>query len=556
MRKYLSMISLLWPVFLILCLTSTSAWSAERPKLFVMITIDQLRGDMPLRFIDRFGENGFRYLLDNGTLFSNAHYRHSTTFTAVGHATLATGGNGAQHGLAGNDWYDVETGQQVYCVEDDRHPLIGEDVKAHQGTSPRNLTSSTIGDELVLATAGRSRVFSVSIKDRGAILPGGHLGKAFWYNSNTGKFVTSTYYYQEYPGWVTAWNNANHADRYRDQEWTLLHDRSTYIYRDQDDRPSEKSYKHLGRTFPHPLNAEKDSDYYKGLRYASMGDELTLSFVKELMQQEQLGQGKETDMLAVSFSVTDYIGHAFGPNSLEAEDNLLRLDATLADFFAYIDETVGLANTMIVLSSDHGIDAVPEYKQSLGLAAGRHYPEKFLAQVNAELKQRFNTDADLVSTFWNPSLYLDLPAVEKLSVSVETVERALVEAILKVPGFAFAVTRTDLLAGRVTDHPVMNKLQRAFHPTRSGNVLIVQDPFWYLYPNPDEFAAMHGSPYTYDTYVPIMFAGPGISQRTVSRLVGPEDMASTVTSYLGIDPPSGSVGEPLVEVLNMATPGN
>jgi predicted AlkP superfamily pyrophosphatase or phosphodiesterase len=261
-------------------------------------------------------------------------------------------------------------------------------------------------------------------------------------------------------------------------------------------------------------------------------------------------------MLAVSFSVTDYIGHAFGPNSLEAEDNLLRLDVTLADFFAYIDATVGLANSLIVLSSDHGIDAIPEYKQSLGLAAGRHYPEQFMARVNAGLKQRFNTEADLVITFWNPSLYLDLAQVEKLSVPVETVERALVEEILKVPGFAFAVTRTDLLAGRLTDQPLLHKLQRAFHPTRSGNVLIVQDPFWYLYPNPDEFAAMHGSPYAYDTYVPIMFAGPGIGQRTISRLVGPEDIATTVTSYLGTDPPSGSVGEPLVEVLEMAAAGN
>jgi hypothetical protein len=192
MKKYLPMPALLWFVFSILYLIAAPAWSVERPKLVVMITIDQLRGDMPWRFQDRFGDNGFRYLLDNGTAFSNAHYRHSTTFTAVGHATLATGGNGAQHGLAGNDWYDVATGQQVYCVEDDRHPLIGEEVKAHQGTSPRNLTSSTIGDELVLATAGRSRVFSVSIKDRGAILPGGHLGKAFWFDSNTGKFVTSS----------------------------------------------------------------------------------------------------------------------------------------------------------------------------------------------------------------------------------------------------------------------------------------------------------------------------------------------------------------------------
>ncbi len=526
------------------------AWAAQ-PKLVVQITIDQLRGDMLPRFKDRFGTGGFRYLMDTGVTYTNAYYQHSTTFTAVGHATLATGGSAAQHGLAGNDWYDRATGERVYCVQDPDHPLIGTEKSEktkHTGTSPRNLTSTTIGDELVLASAGTSRVYSVSIKDRGAILPGGHLGKAFWYASSSGKFVSSTYYYDAYPAWVSTWNAADHAGKYQHVTWTLKQPRATYVYRDQDDRPSEKGYKHLQRTFPHALGNPDTKSFYKALRFTPMGDLVTLDFVKELMKQESIGQGEATDMLAVSFSATDYLGHAYGPNSLEAEDNLLWLDATLASFLSYIDETVGLDATLIILSSDHGVDAIAEFMSSEGIAAGRHYPQEFIAQANAGLQRRFSTNERLLVAFWNPSLYLDLETVETLNLAIATVENALVEAMVQIPGFSLAVTRTNLLAGHVPDNPIMRKIQRAFHPKRSGNVLVVQDQGWYLYPNADQFSAMHGSPYSYDTYVPIIFSGPGITHRVVTRLVHPEDIASTVTAYLGLKPPSGSVGTPLVEV--------
>jgi predicted AlkP superfamily pyrophosphatase or phosphodiesterase len=526
------------------------AYAGQKPKLVVQITIDQLRGDMPWRVNNRFGPGGFRYLMDNGTSYTNAHYQHSTTFTAVGHATLATGGNAAQHGLAGNDWHDTTAGKRVYCVEDDRHVLIGKEAKAHQGTSPRNLTSSTIGDELILATGHKSRVFSVSIKDRGAILPGGHLGKAFWYSSGSGKFVTSTYYFEQYPEWVKAWNAAGHADKYQTESWTLLQAPDTYTYLDQDDREMEKSYKHLGKTFPHPLGNEKAKSFYAALRFTPMGDSLTLHFVKELMVQEKIGQGEAIDMLAVSFSATDYLGHAFGPDSLEAEDNLLRLDQTLADLFAFIDQQVGLDKTLIVLASDHGTDAIPEYKTSLGIAAGRHRPDEFIAQANASLQARFNTTENLVVAFWNPSLYLDGAALTKLNLDVTTAERALAEAMMELPGFALALTRTDLMAGDIPSTSTADKIQAAFHPKRSGNVLIVQEPFWYLYPNPDQFSAMHGSPYSYDTYVPIMFAGPGIKAQRITRLVAPRDIAATIAAYVGILPPSGSVGTPLSEILD------
>jgi len=231
--------------------------SPVKPKLVLQITVDQFRGDLPTRFLDRLGEGGLRYLIENGTYYSNAHYRHANTETAVGHATLFTGADPSRHGLVGNNWIDPLTGESVYNTEDDRYHLIGKDPKPHEGVSPHNLLSTTIGDELVISNAGRSRVFSVSVKDRGAIIPGGHAGKAFWYSKSSGKFVTSTYYYDEYPEWVNNWNNANPADRYRGKTWYLLHDRSTYVAKNIDDRPYEADFQPLGRTFPHHYGDNK-----------------------------------------------------------------------------------------------------------------------------------------------------------------------------------------------------------------------------------------------------------------------------------------------------------
>lgn len=533
-------------------LISGQAMAAEKPKLVLMLTIDQLRGDQPAAYYDRFTEGGFKYLMDKGVHYTNAHFKHSTTFTAVGHATLATGGNALQHGLAGNDWENSKTGEQIYCVEDPKHALIGKKWEDNKGTSPLNLTASTIGDELYLGSGQRSRVFSVSIKDRGAILPGGHLGKAFWYSSGSGKFVTSTYYYENYPQWVSDFNSEKKGAAYQTQTWDLLQDKSQYKFAYQDDRKHEKGYKHLKNTFPHKLGNEKEKDFYKALRFTPMGDELTLDFAKTLVQKEQLGRGEAPDMLAVSLSATDYIGHAWGPNSLEAEDNMLRLDKSLAEFFSFIDKTVGLKNTLVFLSSDHGTDEIPEYRQELvgDHHAGRHYPDKFIERVNEGLQLRFGTAEKLVNSFWNPSVYLNLPVVKKLGLDIEEVERALAEELLKIDGIAVAMTRTDLLKGDVISNPTLAAVQRAFHPERSGNVLILQDQFWYLYPKADEFSAMHGSPYAYDTHVPIMFAGPGIKPQKVNRPVAPSDIAGTVTTYLGVNKPSGSIGEPLLEILD------
>ncbi|NLX20304.1 MAG: alkaline phosphatase family protein [Phycisphaerae bacterium] len=527
--------------------SATRADGAAPPRLVVWVTVDQLRGDMVSRYANPERRGGFHYLLERSVYFQNAHFRHATTFTSVGHAALFTGGHTADHGIAGNDWHDIRTGERVYCVQDDRYPLVRQPAIENGGRSPANLTASTIGDEIVWASGGRSRVFSVSGKDLGAIIPAGHLGKAFWYDQ--GQFVTSTYYYEAYPAWAAAWNMADPASRYHRQLWTLLDEPATYMHAEADDRPCEKGYKHLGHTFPHDLATDNVGDFVAALRYTPFLDELTLDFVRELVLREKLGQTHGMDMLAVSLSALDYIGHNWGPESLEAEDHVRRVDVMLAELFAFLAEQVGPDRLLIILASDHGMDDIPECRAPMGFDAGRHVPAEFLRELNDALKVRLRTGETLVTAFWNPSLYLDEEAVRRAGAAMADAERVLAEEVMRLPGFALALTRSDLLTGQIPRIPLAERLQRSFHPRRSGHVLVVPSPFWYLYHDPVEHAAMHGSPYSYDTYVPVFIAGPGIRPCTVSRLVGPEDIAPTVAACLGIKPPSGCIGTVLPEAL-------
>lgn len=527
------------------------------PKLVLQITVDQLRGDLPMRFRDRFGKGGFRYLLEEGTHYIHAQYQHANTETAVGHATLATGADPSRHGIVANDWIDQKTGKFVYNTEDDRHHILGSKPKAHQGVSPRNLLVTTIGDELVVHNGGRSRVFSVSVKDRGAILPGGHAGKAFWFSKSSGKFITSTYYYDAYPEWMHRWNAVKPADRYKGKTWNLLNERTSYVAGGMDDRPYEAAFGGLGRTFPHALGDGSSKYFYLILTLTPMGDALTLDFAKALVENEKVGQGDTTDYLAISFSSTDYIGHLFGPSSLETEDNILRLDRVLAELFRYVDEKIGLDKTLVVLSADHGAPEAPEYMAEHGMKTGRFPLDWFKkgSPLLDALHKRFGRD-DLVATHSHPYLYLNIEAIKDAGLDVDEVERFVAVEMMKVPGIAYAMTRSDLFAGRITESPIQNQIRRSFHPVRSGNIHMVQEHYWFLHSTEEaekmgigNIAAIHGSPWNYDTHVPIFFAGGNVPPQTISRPVGPQDIAATIAAYLGIKLPSGSVGVPLVEVL-------
>jgi predicted AlkP superfamily pyrophosphatase or phosphodiesterase len=474
----------------------------------------------------------------------------------VGHATLATGADPSRHGIVANDWIDSETGAFVYCTEDNRHHLIGREPKDHEGVSPRNLLTSTFSDELVVHTGGRSRAFSVSVKDRGAILPGGHAGKAFWFSKSTGGFVTSTYYYDDYPQWVKQWNAAKPADAYRKKSWELLNNRSSYVFGHMDDRPYEADLKPLGRTFPHPLGGDTKY-FYLLLTLTPVGDALTLDFAKALIENEKLGRKSWTDYLQISFSSTDYIGHLFGPSSLETEDNILRLDRTLADLFKFIDEKVGLDQTLIVLSGDHGAPEAPEYMASLGMSTGRFAFDWFKTEgpLTKAMQKKFSR-GDLIAGHSHPYLYLNPNAIAEAGLRTAEVEQFVADELMKIPGIAYAMTRSDLLTGRITESPVQNQIRRSFHPTRSGNIHLVPEHYWFLHSTEEaekmgigSIAAIHGSPWAYDTYVPIFFAGDGVPTQIIGRRVAPTDIAATLAAYLGVKPPSGSVGPVLMEVL-------
>jgi predicted AlkP superfamily pyrophosphatase or phosphodiesterase len=516
--------------------TPTSA----QPKLVLQITVDQLRGDLLPRYRARFGKGGFRLLMDRGVYYANAHYETANTVTCAGHAVLATGADVAQHGIAGNNWFERDIGKNVYCVDDDRYPPVGEPGK--KGMSPARLTSSTTGDEIVIASGHRARAFAVAGKDRSSIVPGGHLGKSFWMSDITGGVATSKYYYDTLPDWVTAWNERKLFTTYRQSGWTLMYPPDTYLNASTSANPYAHVKAQMTRSFPHTLTLP-DPDLVKALRFTPFLDEMTADFARELITQEKLGTKGVTDYLSISFSATDYIGHSYGPNSVESEDNLLHLDATLTKLFAFIDKTIGLRNTVIVLSADHGADDVPEERKAEGYDAERIGGEKFRARLNAALKERFNADG-FVSAVVPPGVYLDHAKIAAVHLDVSTVESALAEILRNEPGVAFAFTRSDLMAGRIGHTALLDRVQRAFHPTRSGDVVVIQKAFWYFDDDPDYYAAMHGSPYSYDTFVPILLFVPGVKPQTVRTPTAPAQIAPTITSLLGIRPPSGCACDP------------
>jgi arylsulfatase A-like enzyme len=536
------------------------------PRLVLQITVDQLRGDLPFRYYDRFGEGGFRYLIEQGTIYRDAHHAHANTETIVGHATLATGAHPSAHGMIGNLWFDRESGHTTYNLEDPRYRMVslGADVDVEteidptqraarsEGRSPAAIMVSTFSDELAISTAGRAKIFGVSIKDRGAVSMAGHAGKAFWFSKPTGEFVSSTYYYDAYPEWVNEWNAKRLPFAYGDTQWSLTHDRSTYLFGDADDQPWETDLAGFGRTFPHDFGPGDGRYFTTLLTTSSAGDALTLDFAKAVLAEEELGQDEVPDYLSISFSSTDYVGHLFGPSSLESEENLLHLDGLLADLFAYVDERVGLERTVIVLSADHGGPEVPGHLAELGIPAGHVQPNDWDREpAMAALKERFGVGEELIAAYDHPYVYLNNTVLADRGLNPAEVERAIAEELVKFPGVALAVSSSALREGSVPETPLTRAVMNNFSPTRSGNVFVIFEPQWF----PNDFdgltvAVTHGSPWRYDTFVPVMFAGANVPARTVHRRVHTIDVAPTLAQYVGTGVPSGAAGTPLIEVLS------
>jgi len=543
-----------------LCPLPSSAQNPNAIRLVLQITVDGLRADLLTRYGDHFGQGGFQYLMDKGVVFTNVHYQHANTETIVGHTTLATGASPSRHGMVGNVWFDENTGELSYNIEDPKHPLLptkqanmkgsqvdpAQRLSRTQGRSPSAILIPTFSDELKAFFGGRSKIFGVSGKDRSAVSMAGHTGKAFWYSTDNGDFLTSTYYYDSYPKWVQEWNDKRQVEEYAGTSWQLHHEQSTYLLRDQDDRPYEVDLKGYGRVFPHSFGDITHKLFFTRILVSPVGDQLTLDFSKVLIKEEQLGQDDIPDYLSISFSSVDAVNHFFGPSSLENEDVVLQLDRTLADLLQFIDAAVGLNNTLIVLSADHGMADMPEYMTGFGYSVGRIYPDEVIKIANKAGNRLFGIEG-LARTFFRPYLYLDQEKIAGAHLDIQKVEQGIARELAKKKGIALAVPRSGVSPFQT--NPLLQQIQRNYHPSRSGDIYIVQEPYWFMY-NKGPVAAMHGSPWRYDTHVPLIFSGPTIGAKRVHRSVYPVDVAPTLAAFLGMTPPSSATGTPLEEVLH------
>lgn len=521
--------------------TVTGYASATQPRLIVQLVIDQLRGDLIHRHQQQFGANGFNYLLSHGIDFQNAHHPHANTTTCAGHATIATGSYPSMHGVVDNDWYDRTTHQLVYCMEDLKVNILPT-IHTHKiipGRSPRNLKQSTLSDEVILSNKGRS--FGVSLKDRAAITLAGHSGQAYWFDKTNGGFITSSYYRSNYPQWVQDWNKLYSPIEY---EWSLSRPKTEY--QNAKNEPFQHNYQSFGQTFPHHVVNPPSEEYFKSLSRTPKADQLTGDFAALLLIQEKLGlSANQTDYLAVSFSAVDAIGHQFGPNSLEAEDNLLVLDQTIAKLLEVIDKQVGLDNTLIVLSADHGVSDSPSYLRAHHIAeikpVNTDSTEKFLRTL---LAKRFHLPKQTLMSITPPYVYLDQQIINDHQLNPSEVNRYLADALSLQPGVFKAY---PLPISNLEKDWLSEKVDRMAYPYRAGDIYIVQPPY-QSHGAKNEDRVAHGSPWQYDSYVPLLFVHPGFKPQLISRPVYTTDIASTLSALLMIKSPSGAVGQPLTEV--------
>lgn len=527
-------------------------------RLIVQITVDGLRGDLLSRYQPSFSENGFMRLISNGVWYTDAHHDHANTETIVGHATLATGAHPSEHGMIGNAWFDTADGRLVYNIEDANYPLLplegfdqeGDQVDATQaaaqsnGRSPLNILASTFGDELVKSNNGMSKVISVSGKDRSSVSMAGKAGKAFWMSTDTGAYQTSAYYYDAYPEWVAEWNARRPADALVGQQWALHADTDSYLLAANDDRDYEADLKGFGVTFPHTYGVPEDGLYYTQLLLSPLGDTLTAEFGKAAVKAEALGQDAFPDYLSLSFSGVDATNHFFGPSSLESEEMVRTLDLTLADLFAFLDAEVGPDHVLYVLSADHGMPEMPEFMASFGHQTVRSGHTAIMFDLNAEIEETLGV-TNAIKAFFRPYIYYDRDAIAASAVDPRDIDRLIVRAMSDREGIAIALPKIPLTEqrGDFVEAPIRNN----FHPARSGDVYVVQSPYSFLL-DPGAVAVMHGSPWRYDTHVPVIFSGKDITPRKVDRRISTTDVAVTLADLFGATQPSGAAGRVLTEV--------
>ncbi|HMV86684.1 MAG TPA: alkaline phosphatase family protein [Blastocatellia bacterium] len=519
--------------------------SAKKVRLIVGVVIDQFRYDYLTRFEDQFGEGGFKRLLNGGAVFTNANYIHTPTFTACGHATFMSGATPAMNGIIANEWFDRKANKVVTSVSDDNTKLLGGNAGA-SGSSPRKMLGSTLGDELKLTTIGRAKVIGVSHKDRSAILPvGKRPDGAYWFSLDNGNFVSSDYYFNDLPDWVKKFNSEQHCNRYFGAKWERLLPESAYQRSLPDDVEGEKNT--YGNTFPHVVTGNHDKlskEFYDDFEKTPFANDYLLDFAKAAIENEKLGADDVTDLLTISFSANDLLGHKFGPYSQEVQDMTLRTDQLMAKLLTYLDQKIGAGQWVLALTADHGVGPVPEQTQKLGYG-GRVTNKQVIDAVEAALDKQFGEEKWVLS-FTYGNVYLDEVAAAKRKVSIEEIERVANQALKAVPGIAEAFTHTQLSAGRLPANAITKSVANGFFSSRNGNLIVIPQPF-YLLGTPD--AASHGTPYEYDTHVPVLFYGAGVAAGSFASVSSPADIAPTLATLLKLETPSNSVGHVLMEAI-------
>jgi predicted AlkP superfamily pyrophosphatase or phosphodiesterase len=531
--------ALLLPLLLLSC--STVSTGPEKPRLVVLFVVDGLPQRQVTGYREQLAPDGLARFLDRGAWYANANYTHALTVTAAGHATLLTGATPSRTGIVANEWRDLATGVEVYNTGDTAHRYIGHATQRLDGTSPRNLKVDTVGDVLRKADP-RAKVIGISGKDRGAILPAGHLGTAYMYMGQTGQFASSTYYMQNHPAWVDAFNAARPADRWFKGEWQPLLPEAAYARSVPD---GQLWFNPRGARLPMAMAGVTDTAptprYYTNLLRSPFADQLSLEFARAAIRGEQLGQDDVPDILVVSLSGHDYVNHAFSAESRLSHDHLLQLDRLLQGFFQELDATVGRDRYLAVLTADHGFTAAPEYSTSQGRDAGRMNVGQVVARVNAQLAQSFGA-TPLVQSSPASSLVVDRKLVAQHGLDLDRVTELARESLLREPPIAAAYTRRELDRGSLPDAPFFAAIRRTWHPDVSGDVQYVLQRNWIASSN----SATHGSPYADDTQVPMLLWGPRwVRAGRVDTPVAVVDLAPTLARVLGLPPPSASEGKPL-----------
>jgi hypothetical protein len=544
----------------LLGLFSPTALGAEaqpesaRPRLAVLVFFDQFRGDYLMRWDKLFGEGGFHRLEQEGTWFQNCHYPYAHTVTGTGHASVSTGCSPAKHGIIGNDWYNRSEGQLVNCVASaERYeqvpPLkttsdkgIG---KKKKGVSPERLLMPTLADALKEATGGKGRVVALSLKDRAAVLPGGRQPDAcYWADSNTGTFVTSTYYRERLHPWVEEYNRSGVANWWYGRFWDRLRPDLIYEhYSGPDDVVGEGKGVGQGRTFPHPFPFVAESlrkNYYEALANSPFGNDLLLGLAKQAIVAEGLGKHEVPDLLTLSFSSNDLIGHAWGPDSQEVLDVTLRSDLIVKELLTFLDAQVGKGKYVLVLTADHGICPLPEVSRMQGKDAQRVPAPEMKAE--AFLAQSFGSNEGQgrwLEAAYHPWLYLNQDLIRRRGLKAAVVEEALADWLKKQPGVLTAYTRTQLLQGVPKEDTIGQKVAQSFHPDRAGDIMVVMKPY-YLVTTLFGTGTNHSTPHPYDTHVPLLIHGPSIRHAVRQEAITPQAATVILAQALGIKPLAGA----------------